>query len=195
MRVPENKDDNEEKLGARVNADLKLKSSTASAHVFKTPRLDEYTDTCMPISLILGYFHAMSQRYLYAKKKDLEHSHKTYQKLKLLRRYPNSLKGLNCLRKIFFSLISDLDLTASGPFEMGIIKNMCDYFQMNCTIWSNAGHHIMFKYPEITDLRHPRVYLLYTRCETENNLGHVDLIINMEKYLEVKFYVIILCSN
>ena len=188
MRVPENKkdDEEEEKLGARIDSNLVLKTSTTSPHVFKTPKLEEFENTCMPISLILGYFNAMSQRYLYTKKRTLKHAHNVYQDLKLLRRYPKSLKGLWRLRKIYLSLISDLDLAPSGPFQLSVIKNICDYFNMNCTVWSNAGHHIMFKYPEISDLRLSHVYLLYTRSNAEDNVGHVDLLINEEKYMQVK---------
>ena len=192
MRVPENKEDDEDeeiKFGsARVDRNLTLKSSTSSPYVFKTPRFEELENTCLPISLILGYFHAMAYRYLYTKKESLKRYHAAYLELKLLKRYPKSLKGIRCLKKIYFSLISDLDLTPSGPFQMGVIKSICDYFNMNCTIWSNTGHHVMFKYPNVSDLRLPHVYLLYTRDDDiENNVGHVDLLLDEEKYMQVKF--------
>ena len=189
MRVAENAEKDqpatEENLWVGLKnskSDVILKTRVSSADIFKTPEMEGFKETCLPVSLILGFFLAKSRRYEYTKEEDLKTFHSTYKQLNLLQRYPKSLKGLKCLKTIYLALTADLEMTVSGPFQLETIEKICDYFEINCTVLSHEN--IMFKYPKIPNLSIPHVFLLFTRKENED-IGHVDLIRNEDKFWKV----------
>ena len=180
MRIPENQE-----LGKRINSDIVLKTTTISPDVFTAPKLNDFDNTCLPVCMIIGYAHKMSQRFQYTRNKKFRPYFKLYRCLQKLRINSQDSSALKHLKINFLKLVSALNLSPTGPFYIENIKQMCDYFNANCTIFSTADQEIIYKYPKRIQFDLPHIFLLYSRDAEKYDLGHVDLIINEKNFFKV----------
>ena len=180
MRRPENAF-----IGAGTKSQIVLKKSSSSPFVFLTPELKPYTNTCLPVAIILGFFFQISERYKYSKKSNFKYGYDMYKKLIFLKNNPKHNFALAHLKKIYSDLLNDLNMPLNGPFNINLIEKICCYFDTDCTVLSKAGNHIMYRFPKMPRSDKPHIYLLHTAAQNVGQNAHVDLILNENLYLKV----------
>ena len=151
------------------------------------PKLPNYRDTCLPVSLILGYFHQGHLRFLYTRKEDWKEHSNNFKKLNLLLKNSENTRGIAFLTKCFLNLCTDLDLPFAGPYPMvSTVEKICQYFGCACRIVNREDLSIVLKYPGNVSIERPEVVLLLSKGEEDRKERfHVDLVTNPTLYFKV----------
>ena len=160
-----------------------LDSSSCSRYVFKVPALRSLNSSSLIAATVIAVNHAHHLRYCFSNCQDYKIGSKYYKGFKKLQANPSYKPALKLLKNQVFSVLEDLDLPLSGPYDLeDTIPKLTEYFDTKIRILDRGGSRILYTCPENKKLgQGSEINLLMTQKDGKNRL---DVITNLNLYVK-----------